>query len=138
MCAEMLQYMAGEEVNSAPSQITPQQSTSVMPLTGQTGFLGAPSNVGQPQRAPSLPALHTQMLTASANSQAALNNMAARAAVLPTPGLHFARQVSECLLKDMRKAVLHQLWHRHLEGSYAQAMSGYCNTAHKVGTFRNT
>ena len=93
VCPEMLRYMAGEEVNSAPSQITPQQSTSVMPLTGQTGFLGGASHVGQPHRAPSLPALHTQMLMASATSQAALNNMAARAAVSPTPGPHFARQV---------------------------------------------
>ena len=101
--------MAGEEVNSALSQITPQQSTSVMPLAGQTGFLGGASNVGQPQRAPSLPALHTQMLIASATSQAALNNMAARAAVPPVPGPHSARQVSEHLLKDMRKAVSRQI-----------------------------
>ena len=107
MCPELLHNMAGEEVNSAPSQITPQQSTSVMPLTGQTGFLGGASNVGQPQRAPSLPALHTQMLMASATSQAALNNMAARAAVPLSP--HSARQVSEHLLKDMRKAVSRQI-----------------------------
>ena len=71
----------------------PSSPQAVMPLTGQTGFLGVPHMLGQPHRAPSLPALNTQMLMASATSQAALNNMAARAAVTPTPGPHFARQV---------------------------------------------
>ncbi|CAK0744721.1 hypothetical protein CVIRNUC_001569 [Coccomyxa viridis] len=111
----------GEEVNSAPSQITPQQSTSVMPLTGQTGFLGGASHVGQPHRAPSLPALHTQMLMASATSQAALNNMAARAAVSPTPGPHFARQV---------QPELHTLPQMACRG-----MPGAEQSAHQPGAF---
>ena len=92
ICHEEFQWLAGEEVNSASSHITLQQSTSDMPLTGQTGFLGVASNVGQQQCTPTLSALHAQMLMGSAPYQAALNEAAAHVTNSPTPGPHFACQ----------------------------------------------